>query len=213
MPETRTPMLTPAMRRMLVIVAAIVVAGLAVTLWIVSQNVITKIADPSPSASPGQGSTVPTPGADPNATPTTGSEVLPPSSQSPDAGLPPLEPSTPLVTEPLPPSASLQGGLVAGFPTSVIGPMPGAEVVESSVASEGTTMQATLIARTDASPEEVAAHYQASWKALGLSGSSQGRENAIMLSYAGPYESLSLAFTAGSGTGTVYMVYGVFRTS
>ena len=74
-------------------------------------------------------------------------------------------------------------------------------------------MQATLTARTDASPEEVAEHFATAWAALGLNGTSQGSGTSTVLSYTGPYESISLAFSSGSGTGTVYMIYSVFRTN
>lgn len=210
--------MTPAMRRTVLVVGGVVVLGLAVALWFAfngaggGTNGTGTGSDPNtgPSAS-NSSSGQPSAGPVPGASPTTGSEVLPPSEGGSDH-LPPRTPATPLVTAPLPESASLSGGLVAGFPVNIIGPVAGSTVLESSVATEASTMQATLTARTDASPEEVATHYATAWAELGLNGSSQGSGSATVLSYTGAYESISLAFSSGSGTGTVYMIYSVFRT-
>ncbi len=149
-----------------------------------------------------------TPGPVPEATPVAGSEVLPPQPGDASAGLPPLGDDPPLVSAPLPAAGSAQGGLVTGYPVDAAGPRSGDEIIESSVTAEGTTLQATLSARTDDSPADVTAHYRALWTSLGLTPHvDTGVEFAARSSTA------ALTVTAsGGGTGTVYTVYAVLRT-
>jgi hypothetical protein len=116
----------------------------------------------------------------------------------------------PLAAAPLPDSGSASGELVAGFPASVIGPTADSDVLSSSIATEGDTMQVTLVARTDTSTDDIRTHYAQHWAGLGLAPSdSEGAGSA----YADAYTSLSLAFSPDSGTGTVYMIHAVFRTN
>ncbi|WP_106816281.1 hypothetical protein [Microbacterium timonense] len=201
--------LTPAMRRVLWGVGIVVALGLAVAIWLIATGAGSGTPDaadagatPDPSATQG-----PIPGA----TPTTGSEVQPPEETAPPADrLPPLPSPSALVSDPLPASGSASGELVKDFPTDVAGPMPDSQVLESSIATEGSTMQVTLVARTDASVDEVRTHYRELWAGLGLADASGGDG---VLTYSDTLSSLSLAFSPSSGTGTVYMIYGVLRTS
>ncbi|MCT9002641.1 hypothetical protein [Microbacterium memoriense] len=148
-------------------------------------------------------------GPRPDATPVDGSEVQPPADQSaPSDRLPPLPMPTPLITAPLPETSSARGSLVDGFPSTVAGPAPGADILESSIASADTVMQVTLTARTDATQDEVIAHYRSTWSALGLSDA--GGE--APLAYTDQFSSATLSFTPGSGTGTVYVVFATLRT-
>lgn len=197
----QTGKLSTAMRWTLAAVGAVVVAGVVATLMLFFAPATTpQAATPSTST---------TAGPAPNATPVDGSEVQPPADQSaPSDRLPPLPVAVPLVTAPLPATSSARGELVTGFPIAVAGPAPGADVIESSVSSSGTVMQIALTARTDATPEDVTAHYRSLWAGLGLSDA--GGEDA--LAYASPFSSITLAFTDGSGTGTVYAVYATLRT-
>jgi hypothetical protein len=116
----------------------------------------------------------------------------------------------PLVKAPLPASASANGRLVKGFPTAIMGPAPESDILSSSIATQGDTMQVTLVARTDASEKEVTEHYRALWSKLGLTEAASSAGSAD-LAYSDQYSSLSLAFTT-AGTGTVYQVFGVLRT-
>ncbi|HKP06165.1 MAG TPA: hypothetical protein VJU58_02830, partial [Microbacterium sp.] len=148
----------------------------------------------------------------PGATPTTGSEVPDPDpapSSRAETGLPPIPAPAPLVALPLPRSGSESGALVAGFPDTIVGPVPGSDVLESSIATEGRTMQVTLVARTDSSAEDVRAHYRDHWARLGLTESVGAAEGDV--AFSDMHSSLSVAFTPASGTGTVYLVYGVLR--
>lgn len=218
-PERTTPEggerrgLTRAMRWVLWGVGAVALVGLAITLWLSTAggDAGAPRAVDATTAPPAAPSATPTPGPLPDATPTTGSEVKAPDATAPPADrLPPLSAPSPLVSAPLPGSGSASGELVDGFPTNAMAPAPASEVLQSSIATEGDTMQVTLQARTDATPEEVSGHYRALWSSLGLADVTSGGADA---SYADALSSLSLAFSASTGTGTVYTVYGVFRTN
>lgn len=194
--------LSRGMKLTLWIVGGIVAAGIVVALVLL-------LAPPGGPES-GSPSTTPTVGPDPDATPVDGSEVQPPDpTATAGAGLPPRQPDEPLVTAPLPESASADGELVDGFPADIMGPTDDSDVLSSSIATEGDTMQVTLVARTDASEEDVTQHFRALWTDLGLSDA--GPSGSAALSYGDSLSSLTLAFTPASGTGTVYMVYGVLR--
>lgn len=204
--------LTRGMRRVLWAVGAVVAAGLIGAIWLLTTGGGGASPAGDDGANPDTGGT-PQPtaaqGPLPGATPTTGSEVQPPDpSASPSDRLPPPPAPTPLVDAPLPPSASASGKLVDGFPTDVMGPARVSDVLQSAIATEGDTMQVTLVARTDAKPDEVREHYRALWSGLGLAGAS-----GADVAYSDALSSITLAFSPGSGTGTLYTVYGVFRTS
>jgi len=206
---TTTRGLTPAMRTVLWVVAGTVLLGIAVAVWLLVTAPGSGAA-PDPESGATSGAT-PTHGAIPGATPTTGSEVQPPdSAATPSDRLPPLPESSPLVSDPLPASGSASGELVTGFPADLMGPAPDSQVLESSIATEGSTMQVTLVARTDAAADDVREHYRALWAGLGLIATA-GEEGTV--AYSDSFSSLSLAFSPSSGTGTVYMIFGVFRTS
>lgn len=201
------PALTPAMRRTALIVGAVVAAGLLVALWLTFSPGERDVEDAAGTLE----AAAPTQGPIPGATPTTGSEVLPPE-ESGGIRLPSIAPAAPLIPGPFPAAGSSEGDLVEGFPGEVMGPMPDSEVLNSSIAAEGATMQVSLVARTDAAPEEVEAHYAALWGAKGLIAAPRASAEDP-LTYVGPYESLTLSFSPTSGTGTVYAVFGVFRAS
>lgn len=194
--------------------------GMKVTLWAVGAAVVIGVIVViallnAPTGAPAGASATPSssattgPGPSPDATPADGSEVPSPEpSASATSGLPPRTPDEPLVTTPLPESATADGELVDGFPSDVMGPPDDTTIVSSSIASEADVMQVTLVARTDASQEDVLAHYRSLWSDLGLTDSPT---ESADLSYANEYSSLTLAFTPSSGTGTVFMVYGVLK--
>lgn len=204
-PTVRKSALSPAMWRVLIAVGVLVVIGIGVAIWLLTA--------PARDAANGDAATprpTTTQGPVPDATPTEGSEVLPPTETEPNR-LPTITPAAPLIAPPLPASASGEGTLVAGFPEAVMGPMAGSELVQNSIATQDTTMQVTLVARSAASQKEIIAHYSDLWASLGLSPQPANADGSV--GYSSAFESLSLAFTPASGTGTVYMIYGVFRTS
>ena len=200
------------MRWVLIGVGTLAFVGVAVAIWLMTVGPGADLAGATPTPAPTSTPISAPPGPAPGATPTTGSEVNTPDSEdsAPSDGLPPLPTPTALVEAPLPATASAEGSLVEGFPEQAAGPSGDSVVLTSSIASEGETMQVTLVARTEASADEVRAHYRETWSRLGLAetASTDGAATA----FGDTYTSLSLAFTAGSGTGTVYVIYGVLRT-
>jgi hypothetical protein len=121
----------------------------------------TQTTEPAPTASPTAlgGSEIPQPTAIPTI-PQLGIENPPQSGAE----------SSPLINSPLPKSASAEGKLVAGFPTSVISLPPGAKVVSSAIATEGDRMQATVVASSAASENTVHGYFDGIFTALGLRG-------------------------------------------
>ncbi len=205
--EPRTRGMTPAMRWVIGVVAVIVAAGLGWAIW--TSTLAGQDPAGSAASSSSAGVAAPTTGPSPGATAVDGSEVIAPDPQQTDsARLPALPQPTPLVAAPLPADAAEQGSLVTGFPTEVAAPTAQSDIIDSSVTSDGTTMQAALNARTDQTPDELADHYRALWAGLGLAPvTSEGST----LAYADQFTSITLA-AAESGTGTVYTLYATLRT-
>jgi hypothetical protein len=220
MTDDKTTALTPAMKRVLIAVAAVVVVGIVVVVWLLSataggtgpgaapqgsSNASISPAPTAPRTSPADPGA--TSGPVPGATPTTGSEARQPSA-TPGYRLPSITPSKPLVAAPLPPSGSATGSLVSGFPKSIIGPGPKSKVESSSISTQAPAMQVTLVARSTATRASITSHYKKLWDSLGLRPTST---DGSSLTYVGKYESVNLSFSS-SGTGNRYTIYGVFRT-
>jgi hypothetical protein len=206
--EEKVSRLTPAMRWVLIGAGAVVVIGAIVTGVLLTTS---GAGGPGADGVAPTGAVTPTQGPLPDATPTSGSEVLTPT-EAPAQTLPPVAPAAPgeaLLAPPYPDSANAEGALVAGFPADILGPAPDSDVIQSAVATEGDITQITLLGRTDASPDDVRAHYAAAWAALGLVDQSAGDGS---LTFAGRGASLSFSANTG-GTGTRYTLFGVFRAS
>lgn len=233
---------TPGMRAVLISVGVIVVVSLALVVWASSlggaaPQTPTGAPAPTGSTAPGQGATASTsapstvaspspsasdtaqpptsepPGPQPSAAPTSGSEVTTPdATEAPSDRIPPRPTPTPLIRLPLPAPGSASGTLVAGFPTFAMGPPPGADVVDNSIATDGATMQVTLVGRTDAAPADVVQYYRDTWARLSLIDQSPAG-SPTDAAYSDSFTTLSLAFPPATGTGTMFMVFGVFRAS
>ncbi|MCK6068062.1 MULTISPECIES: hypothetical protein [Microbacterium] len=189
------------MRVALVVTAVLVASGAVLSGWL--------LLSAEPPASPRTATTAAAPGPVPGATPEAGSEVLPPDEQAPPSDrLPAIAPATPRIAAPLPEPASAQGALVEGYPADLAAPLDGSDVLDSSLAVEGDVLQFTLIARSDASGSDIAAHYAGRWAALGMA---PAPETGPATSYRDAFSSVTVAAEAPSGTGTVYTVYGVLR--
>ena len=203
--EERGTGMTPAMKIVVGGVAALVVAGVATAI------VLTGVGAPGDAAGSAAApeATGSTSGPLPGATPTSGSEVPPPPS-TPLSAMPPTSTTRtkPLISGPLPASGSLDGGLLDGFPAALAGPAGNSTVRSSSIATQDTVMQTTLSALSTASQDDVRAEYRTRWAAAGLQ--EQPTTNGST-TFTGAYESLTLTF-GSSGTGTLYQVYGLFRT-
>ena len=207
--EKKAAGLSPAMRWTLIGVGAVVVIGVIVAVWLLTTGGRggTGAVDGGPATNVTQGPL-------PDATPTSGSEVLPPTDGG-QSTLPPVTPPAPvapaeaLVPPPYPASATAEGDLAAGFPVDVLGPMPSSDVISSGIATEGAIMQVTLEGRTDAALTDVRAYYAQKWAALGLQ---EQPTSDGSLTYTGRGAALSLSAFEG-GTGIRYTLFGVFRAS
>ncbi|GAA5201524.1 hypothetical protein [Microbacterium jejuense] len=186
-------------------VVVLVLGGVAVWLF------AAPVGGPGEAATTGLPSPAATQGPLPEATPTTGSEVLPPAADDAGTGLPLPAATASLLTSPPPASASGADQLVAGFPSDVMGPAPGATVVQNAIATADEVVQVSLVARTQASRQEVIDHYARLWASKGLGAAPDSADGSV--SYTSAVDSLTLAFTPDTATGTVYMVHGVFRTN
>jgi len=173
-------------------------------------------ASPSPSGGTGAGSTE-TVGPQaagstpPTAGPRTATEVLAEQTAAPT--LPPSAKREPLVSAPLPPTASASKKLVAGFPAA-IALKPKSTIVNSSVSSSGSIMQATLSAKTEASGDEVVAYYEKLFAKIGLAGSpvpSTGGTESY--SFARGNDSVTLTVTPSKSNGASYALFGVLNVS
>lgn len=207
-PEQRRPMWTPGMRGVLVVVGLLVALSIAGMLWLWSQasGVDAQGGAGIPDA-PGIAATgaAPTPAP----TPVDGSEVLPPESDAGQSRLPARTPPTPRASAPLPPSAQGAEDLVPGFPTDLLAPTEGSTVIVNSLASDRSSLQAALRARTDADPAAVLDHYRSVWAAQGLVGGESG--SGSDLAYSDAYSSVALS-VAQTATGTVYTLFATLKT-
>lgn len=224
--ETGSPAMTRGMKITIAVVTTLIAAALiAITLawspWASDGSASGRPAPPGATPSPGatastgpdagesdaSGGSATGPGPSPGATPQKGSEVLPPAT-APGSGVPPLKKADPLMKAPLPASATSDAGLVTGFPRQILGPIKGSTVMSSSIATEGTHTQITLIAVTTKAQDDIAAHFSALWAELGLKPSATSNGT---VQYTGAHESTTLAVEP-SGTGNRYTLYGSFRT-
>ena len=226
MTEPRVPPLLPRSGRVFVTLLVAAVVGVVALGIAVPRAAETTVSAPTPRAS-----SAPTtsPGSDaPETTPGPQSPVAAPSLQptnpvrkstevgGADVGsaadnngvTPPPPAIAALIEGGVPPSASDLGSLVAGFPAAV--PIAdGSTIVSSSVDSSGSTVQATVVARTPRSPDEVIALYQTAFAALGLAGSplqSAAGDRALAFNRDGA----SVTLTVGAdGSGSSYSLLAV----
>lgn len=157
-------------------------------------------AAPAPDVEPGASSQPPA------------AEVLPP---EPDTS-PALPPSTPLpvlVTTPLPATASATGKIVHGFPSHLIPTAPQSTVVSSSVASEGSHLQAALTAKSTMSADDVVAYYRTAFAKYGLldSAAPAGQDSSA-LNFTRGTSSVTLTVTE-TRTGCRYIVFGALTAA
>jgi hypothetical protein len=183
-------------------VGAIAAVGICAAVWLL-------VSPPPANTGGGTAATTTAPqlsGPDPTATPVAGSEVqAPDATAAPIDRIPPRTSQAPRITTPLPPSGAAKGDIVAGFPLDLAGPAAGSDVLDTSVTSEGDTMQFALVARTDSPGNEVRDHFSALWTELGLAPDGAAFQDA--------YTSISVTVDETTGTGTVYTVYGVLRAA
>ncbi|TFD79419.1 hypothetical protein [Cryobacterium fucosi] len=135
---------------------------------------------------------------------------------APDAGpgtLPDSKPLAALVTLPLPDTASAVGSIVAGFPTRVIPEAPHSSVGTSSVAAEGSHLQATLAAQTTLTVVEVMDFYRTALAKLGLYDTpAPALDGSTALTFNRGNNTVTISVTAIDG-GSRYVVFGAFSAS
>lgn len=163
-------------------------------------------SDAAEPTTPAPDSTEPT-ASTPDTTTAERTEELPPTTT--DAARAPLPGSTPLIQD-LPAPASGGQALVESFPTDLMGPVSGTEVVSNSVTVDGSTVQVTLTGRTSASPEEISRQYAELWTSLGFSPQPSGGSSSFTAT--SDFDWASLSFGPAAEGATEYTAYGFFRT-
>jgi hypothetical protein len=155
--------------------------------------------EPIPTPTALGGSEIPQPTATPT-TPQLGIESPPQSGTE----------TSPLISGPLPKSASADGKLVAGFPTSIISLPPGAEVASSAIATEGNRMQATVVASSAASENKVHSYFTGIFTDLGLTSTeTQAAPGTKATTWSNGTDSIVVA-TKVDGDVTRFSVFALF---
>ncbi|WP_130177294.1 hypothetical protein [Cryobacterium sp. SO1] len=213
------------MRRRLVVAISVAAVVLVMTGALVIQQSSTSTVPAATSEAGGGTPASSTPDADsPTPSPTT---VLPGSSSTarpgestearatePDAPAGPA-PAAPvpvpaLVTLPLPDSSSAVGSVVNGFPDRVLPAAPQSSIASSSVAAEGSRLQAALAAQTPLAAQEVLDFYSTTLAELGLVGAPvPAPEGSSALVFRRGVNTVTLTATPVAA-GSEYTVFGIF---
>ena len=115
-----------------------------------------------------------------------------------------------LVTMPLPDPSTAVGSLVAGFPVQVIPEVPNSVIDASSVATEGSQLQAALSGQTTLTADEVLNFYRTTLAELGLSEApASALDGSSALAFSRGNNNIALTVTAIEG-GSRYAVFGTF---
>ena len=121
--------------------------------------------------------------------------------------------STPLpdlVTLPLPDTSSAVGSVVAGFPDHVLPAAPESTIASSSVAAEGSRLQATLSAETSLTVAEVLDFYRTTLAELGLVAAPvPAVDGSTALAFSRGLNTVTLTATPIE-SGSQYLVFGAF---
>jgi hypothetical protein len=121
---------------------------------------------------------------------------------------PPAPPA--LVTLPLPASSTATGSLVSGFPVQVIPEVPTSVIESSSVAVEGSRLQAALSGQTTLAAEAVVAFYSAELAELGMNGApAAALDGSTAVTFTRDDNSVALTVIPVDG-GSRYAVFGTF---
>jgi len=150
----------------------------------------------------------PTPGDQQETTPR---DATSPETQNPTSNTSPNGAAAPVIPA-IPRDASALSALVAGFPGNI--PLAqNSTVSNSSIATSGNTVQATLEAVTTTEPADVAAFYNAIFSALGLPGSElQAVAGSNAIAFTQGDESITLTITPTS-SGSTYSLFGVLNAA
>ncbi|MBX0299443.1 hypothetical protein K2F54_05575 [Cryobacterium sp. 1639] len=145
----------------------------------------------------------------PSGAPAPAPEETPPGGTPPEG--PPPEGTLPaLVSLPLPDTATAVGSIVAGFPAGVIPEPPDSVVEVSSVATEGSQLQAALSGRTTLTADEVLDFYRTALAELGLSDApAPSVDGSSAIAFTRGNNSVALTVSPIEG-GCRYVVFGTF---
>ncbi|MCC3297247.1 hypothetical protein [Arthrobacter caoxuetaonis] len=122
------------------------------------------------------------------------------------------EPMT-LISLPLPPADAAEGRLAGGFPEQLVPPAHATEVVSSSVAASGNTLQAGLRATSAAAARDVLAFYSEHFSGLGFQPGAEetvGGTTRAVWSYGTSSVTLSIGPDAG-GAALDYSIFAILR--
>lgn len=112
-------------------------------------------------------------------------EVLPPN-DSTSPTLPPSAKTPALLTGSAPANASVSGELAAGYPADSLPPEPNSSITSSSIASDGTRVQLSLVAASSTDPDSVLAFYTNTLARYGYFSATVQAAGATEQSYSGP---------------------------
>ena len=162
------------------------------------------------SPSPTAASNEPVPGESSNPGPGEGGQEENQSKGESGSPKPPgAAPAKPLISAPLPASASGSGVIVKGFPTAVISLTPGSTVISSSVASGSDRVQVGLSARSTIAPTKVLEYYEAAFAKLGLVASSvPSADGSTAKAFVRGPSTITVTVSSASG-GSRYTVFAV----
>ncbi|MFF2053428.1 hypothetical protein ACFVU2_17640 [Leifsonia sp. NPDC058194] len=136
-------------------------------------------------------------------------EVIPADPQA----TPALPPSTPIpypVSAPLPKTASATGGIVEGFPTTVLPQLPGSKVKTTSVASDSPNLQVSLTGTTDGSVTDVVGFYRQALAKFGMyDAAAPALDGATAVTYSRDGNAVTLTATPNQ-SGTSFALFGTF---
>jgi hypothetical protein len=187
----------------------LILAGLGLSVVLIIVAVAASLLPGTPGAPGTPGS-----GAGPSASPPAAAGTLNPievqQGATPVVTLPPSPAAGPLVSGPLPASATSTGALVVGFPSVI--PLPsGNTIATSSVSSSGNHLQATLSATTPVDTAELVNWFSLQFAKLRLPGSpvpAVGGSTAY--AFARGDDSITLTVTPATAGGSHYTLLGNF---
>lgn len=165
---------------------------------------------PSDAAAPSSDPTAPLPGSAPSALPGESTEARATGPDTPADAPPDSSPLPALVTLPLPDTSSAVGSVVAGFPDRVLPAAPQSSITSSSVAAEGSRLQAALSAETPLTAPEVLEFYRAALTELGLTAAPvPAVDGSSALVFSRGLNTITITATPVD-SGSQYLVFGIF---
>lgn len=132
-------------------------------------------------------------------------EVLPPNTETSNT-LPPSAKTPALLSGPTPGNASASGELAAGYPASSLPPEPKSSVISSSVSSDGTHIQLSLVATSGTDADGVLSFYTNTLARYGYFSATVLQAGATEQSYSGPDGTVTVTAQRSPG-GTSYSLF------